>query len=533
ARSLRVARRRPRAPHRRAARRAVRPGNRMARPGRRTARREQSAALGGAGRPRSFLGRHARPVGGDDRHQLRAAPGGVRPRPRLHRRHVPPGQRLPDHRGLLARPQRADARVRPARPLRLLPRLRMERQHRARRRPQRGAEGRGPDAAPLLPRPGRRPFRRRPGRARRARPAPQAARGGRRALPAARRRALRRPRPRARPDAGTLGRGAQRLGHLRLAADGRFRGGRAGRHRGEFRRPQGAPRRVAPGRLAVRRLWRLDVLSRARPVARGAVGRDAVAPAIRDDRGVPRAHRRRGRARRTGRPAPRRPGAGRRACREDGAGRPRRHPQRRGRRGGGVHRRNPGRRAGRARRDPQPHRPVGDLAPLRRTRPGPAHPRAVGGVRVPRPGTRDEVGRHAPPRRERLARRAADQPLQPRPPLRGRRHRPRLRRRHDRRLHGRRSGARRPRRRDAGDRNQPRAGQLADRHGRLRGPGLRRRRPRAADPGFPFARHQPASPRPHRAAHPAPPRRGQRALHPRHAGGRECPLVQPHLPDTV
>jgi hypothetical protein len=63
---------------------------------------------------------------------------------------VPPKQRFPDHRRVLARPEPPHRRVRRARPLRVLPRLRVERQHRARRRPQRGLRRRGPHRRPVL-----------------------------------------------------------------------------------------------------------------------------------------------------------------------------------------------------------------------------------------------------------------------------------------------------------------------------------------------------------------------------------------------
>ena len=61
-------------------------------------------------RARAFLGRHARPVERDARHQHGARIFRVRPRQGLPRRDGPPGQRLPDHRRVLARAQRADAR---------------------------------------------------------------------------------------------------------------------------------------------------------------------------------------------------------------------------------------------------------------------------------------------------------------------------------------------------------------------------------------------------------------------------------------
>jgi len=53
-----------------------------------------------------------------------------------------------------------------------------------------------------------------------------------------------------------LGRGAFRLGYLRVAAARRAGTGLSGRHPRQFRRPQGKARREPSGRLAVRRLWR-------------------------------------------------------------------------------------------------------------------------------------------------------------------------------------------------------------------------------------------------------------------------------------
>ncbi len=69
---------------------------------------------------------------------------------------------------VLARPQRALRRTRRARPLRVHPRLRVERQHRRRRRPQRDVPARGRNHPPLEPRPDHR--RRRHGRRGRRRP---------------------------------------------------------------------------------------------------------------------------------------------------------------------------------------------------------------------------------------------------------------------------------------------------------------------------------------------------------------------------
>ena len=80
-----------------------------------------------------------------------------RARPRLRRHGRPPGQRLPDHRRVLEEAQRADRRVRQARTVRLPSRLRMVRQHRHGRRPQRLLPPRGPADPPLVAHPGRRP----------------------------------------------------------------------------------------------------------------------------------------------------------------------------------------------------------------------------------------------------------------------------------------------------------------------------------------------------------------------------------------
>ncbi len=91
-------------------RRSGRPRGPRARRERRGAVPDQSAAGRGEGGPaRALLGRHARPVERDARHQHGARVLRVRPRQGLPRRHGPPGQRLPDHRRVLARAQRADA----------------------------------------------------------------------------------------------------------------------------------------------------------------------------------------------------------------------------------------------------------------------------------------------------------------------------------------------------------------------------------------------------------------------------------------
>ena len=119
--------------------------------------RSQSAAGRGERRAaRPLLGRHARPVQRDARHQHGARVFRVRPRQGLPRRHGPPGQRLPDHGRVLARAQRADARVRRAGPVRVHPRLRVVGQHGRGRRPQRALPARGRDHPPLLARPDRR-----------------------------------------------------------------------------------------------------------------------------------------------------------------------------------------------------------------------------------------------------------------------------------------------------------------------------------------------------------------------------------------
>ena len=140
-------------------RRAGRPADRGARRRRQGALRQQSAAHRRRGAAAVLLVRPARPVGGDDRHQLGARADRVRPRPRLPRRHEPSGQRLPDHDGVLERAERADPRIQRGRVVRHLPGLRMVGQHRARRRPQRPVHARGPADPPLLARAGRRPGR--------------------------------------------------------------------------------------------------------------------------------------------------------------------------------------------------------------------------------------------------------------------------------------------------------------------------------------------------------------------------------------
>ena len=139
--------------------RAGRPADRGARRRRQGALRQQSLAHRCRGAAAIVLVRPARPVGGDDRHQLGAGTDRVCPRPRLPRRHEPSGQRLPDHVGVLERIQRPDPRIQRGRVVRHLPGLRMVGQHRARRRPQRPVPARGTADPPLLARAGRRPDR--------------------------------------------------------------------------------------------------------------------------------------------------------------------------------------------------------------------------------------------------------------------------------------------------------------------------------------------------------------------------------------
>ena len=88
-----------------------------------------------------------------------------------------------------------------------------------------------------------------------------------------------------------LGRGAFRLGHLRVAAARRAGTGLPRRHPRQLRRPQGPARREPSGRVAVRRLWRAVLSSRARAHPRRAVRRAAPAPSLRDDRLPPGARR--------------------------------------------------------------------------------------------------------------------------------------------------------------------------------------------------------------------------------------------------
>ena len=100
----------------------------------------------------AFLGRHARAIERDARHQYGARVLRVRPRQGLPRRDGPPGQRLPDHRRVLARAERAFGRVRQARALRVHSGLRVVGQHGGGRRPQRALPARGRDHPSLLAR---------------------------------------------------------------------------------------------------------------------------------------------------------------------------------------------------------------------------------------------------------------------------------------------------------------------------------------------------------------------------------------------
>ena len=239
----------------------------------------------------ALLGRHARPVERDARHQHGARILRVRPRQGLPRRDGPPGQRLPDHRRLLARAEPTVGRVRQAGPLRVHPRLRVVGQHRGRRRPQRALPPRGRDHPPLLARPDRRCHRhRRRGhrRARRPRAVRQAAGQGLRG-DGARRRTLRRHQVRPRP-AGDGGRGALGLGHVRVDRARRLREELPRRHRRQLGRPQGPARRLLSRRLVLRQLRRADLLPGRAPGSRRHLRMHAPAPALRDHR-QPRAAR--------------------------------------------------------------------------------------------------------------------------------------------------------------------------------------------------------------------------------------------------
>ena len=102
----------------------------------------------------ALLGRPARAERRDRRHQ----PGGelfslcARQGLRRHRR--PSGQRLPDHRRVLAGAQPADCGVRRTRPLRVRAGIRMVGQHRHGRRPQHLLPPRRPPNRPLIAHPG-------------------------------------------------------------------------------------------------------------------------------------------------------------------------------------------------------------------------------------------------------------------------------------------------------------------------------------------------------------------------------------------
>ena len=221
----------------------------------------------GSSRParyRHYLGRPARPVGGDDRHQQRRGLFRLRPRSRLRRCLRASGQRLPDHRCASGQELNADhGALRRAGPLRGAAGLRVVGQHRARRRPQRLLSRGRADHPPLLARADRRRRRSQHRLRHRRRPV----RGACRATPSGT--------PSASPIAAAatpifgiahdgrlraLGRGALGLGHVRVAAARRLRARPSRRRRRQLRRPQGAARRQLPGRRQVRRDRRAQLL---------------------------------------------------------------------------------------------------------------------------------------------------------------------------------------------------------------------------------------------------------------------------------
>ena len=256
----------------------------------------------------AFLGRHARSVERDARHQYGARVLRVRPRQGLPRRDGPPGQRLPDHRRVLARAERAVGRVRQARPLRVHSGLRVVGQHGGGRRPQRALPARGRDHPPLLACAdrGRGRHRRRgtdahDAHALFAKLAGQGLRGD-----GPRRRALCRHQVRARPD-GNGGRGAFGLGHLRVDRARRLREGLPRRHRRQLGRAQGPARRLLSRRLVLRQLRRAHLLPGRAARPRCDLRMHAPAAALRHD-GQPCA------ARRDGRDGRRRRGVRARSC---------------------------------------------------------------------------------------------------------------------------------------------------------------------------------------------------------------------------
>ena len=88
--------------------------------------RAAHAVPGRGGRQRNapaLLGRSARAVGGNDRHQFGRRPDPVRAGPRLSGRHEPPGQRLPDHHAVLGTAEQAYGAIQPGWVVRHLPGL--------------------------------------------------------------------------------------------------------------------------------------------------------------------------------------------------------------------------------------------------------------------------------------------------------------------------------------------------------------------------------------------------------------------------
>ena len=203
----------------------------------------QSAARGEGRNAEALLGRPARPERRNRRHGIGGRLLPLRARSGVCRHDRPPGQRLPDHRCVLEKAQRTDRGVRQARTVRLPSRLRMVRQHRNGRRPQRVLPPRGTADPPLVAYPGRRPDLDRRHLHRRQTVRGAERRGRHRDRPC--RRALRRREIRPRRKAGARGRGAFLLGHVRMDPARRLRKGLPGRRGLPQRRPQGTAGRHA------------------------------------------------------------------------------------------------------------------------------------------------------------------------------------------------------------------------------------------------------------------------------------------------
>ena len=141
-------------------------------------------------------------------------------------------------------------------------------------------------------------------------------------------------------------------------------------------------------------------------------------------------------------------------------------------------------------------------------------------------GPGDDVAGQSCPNRQQLGRHPCPQSLQSRSPLRSNAAGGGFRRRHHRWLHGHGGYAGGCAGGYAGDQDQPSSSQPARGRDRLRGPGLRRRRPWTPHPCLPPSRCEPAPPCAPQSPHRASAGRGQRALRPGYTRRRQRVVVE-------